>query len=44
LPALIQNDRPAIAEVLHHWEQKTVTASKLTPYWQPTPFPIEETA
>ncbi|WP_332118332.1 hypothetical protein [Azorhizobium caulinodans] len=43
-PALIKNDRPAIAQVLHHWEQKTVTACKLTAYWQPTPFPIEETA
>ncbi|GGF72720.1 hypothetical protein GCM10007301_35670 [Azorhizobium oxalatiphilum] len=42
-PALEEGDRQTIARLLHQWERATVEACKLAPYWQPTPFPIEQT-
>lgn len=42
-PLLIKEDRADIARLLHQWERATAETFKLTPYWQPTPFPIEQT-
>ncbi|GGF72727.1 hypothetical protein GCM10007301_35680 [Azorhizobium oxalatiphilum] len=43
-PALESGDRQSIARLLHQWERATVEACKLAPYWQSTPFPIEQQA
>lgn len=40
-PALLENDRPALAEALHAREARTVQHLKLQNVWERTPFPIE---
>ena len=39
---LEENDIEGVIAQLHAWEKTNVKALKLTPYWQPSPFPIEE--
>jgi hypothetical protein len=39
---LAKNDVVGLIRTLHEWEETKVRALKLVPYWQPTPFPIEE--
>jgi hypothetical protein len=38
---LTEDDRPAIAKLLHDWEALTVKALKIEHLWEPTPFPLE---
>jgi hypothetical protein len=35
------DDVAGLVRTLHEWEEANVTALKLKPYWEPTPFPIE---
>lgn len=41
-PLMLAKDIRGLAALLHQWEEKAVRRLKLTPYWQPSPFPIEE--
>ena len=42
LCALLEKDDVAgLIRTLHEWEETNVKALKLTPYWEPTPFPVE---
>ncbi|GJE16491.1 hypothetical protein [Methylobacterium marchantiae] len=38
---LFANDRAALAEILHGWEADNIRGTKIEPYWEPTPFPLE---
>lgn len=40
-PALLSEDRAALAKCLHDLEAKTIKNLKLTKFWEPTPFPLE---
>lgn len=40
-PALLAEDRPALAGFLHECETQTITTYKLEHIWEPTPFPLE---
>lgn len=40
-PLIAANDRPALARLLHKYEEGSVRAMKLEKFWEPTPFPIE---
>ncbi|MBA8876902.1 hypothetical protein [Phyllobacterium myrsinacearum] len=40
-PALLNNDRSALAGFLHQWEAQTIETYKLEKFWEPTPFPLE---
>lgn len=39
---LMAGDRPALAKILHDWEAANVRGTELEPYWEPTPFPLEQ--
>jgi hypothetical protein len=32
----------ALAKILHEWEAANVRGTELEPYWEPTPFPLEQ--
>lgn len=34
-------DRAALAQILHDWEAENIRGTKIEPYWEPTPFPLE---
>lgn len=36
------DDRAGIIALLHHWEAATVADWGLAPFWEPSPFPIEQ--
>ncbi|WP_187272616.1 hypothetical protein [Methylobacterium sp. WL9] len=38
---LLAGDRRALARILHGWEAANVRGTKIEPYWEPTPFPLE---
>lgn len=38
---LIAGDRPALAKILHGWEAENIRGTRIEPYWEPTPFPLE---
>jgi hypothetical protein len=38
---LLAGDRAALATILHGWEADNVRGTKLEPYWERTPFPLE---
>ncbi|WP_155911956.1 hypothetical protein [Methylobacterium sp. 77] len=38
---LLAGDRPALAAILHGWEAGNIRGTKIEPYWEPTPFPLE---
>jgi hypothetical protein len=40
-PLIAANDRPALARLLHKYEEDSVRTMKLEKFWEPTPFPIE---
>lgn len=40
---LMADDRPALAKILHGWEADNIRGTKIEPYWEPTPFPLERT-
>lgn len=40
-PALLSEDRAALAKCLHDLEAKTIRNLKFTKFWEPTPFPLE---
>ncbi len=35
-------DRAALATILHRWEADNIRGTKIEPYWEPTPFPLED--
>lgn len=39
--ALLADDRPKLAQLLHAWEAEWVAVRKLSAHWRPTPFPFE---
>jgi hypothetical protein len=41
-PLVIDKDRKPLAALLHQWEEEAVNRLGLKPYWEPSPFPIEE--
>ncbi|BAF87785.1 unknown protein [Azorhizobium caulinodans ORS 571] len=43
-PLIARDDREGIAAVLRSWEESSAKVYGVEKYWQPTPFPIEETA
>jgi hypothetical protein len=38
---LLAGDRAALATILHGWEAANIRGTKIEPYWEPTPFPLE---
>ncbi len=42
-PPLLDNDRTALAAILHGWERENVVGTAVEPFWTPTPFPLEST-
>lgn len=42
-PPLMDDDRTALAAVLHRWERENVAGTAVEPFWTPTPFPLEKT-
>lgn len=38
---LLAGDRRALARILHGWEDANVRGTKIEPYWELTPFPLE---
>lgn len=40
-PPLLKDDRPALAAVLHRWEEQAVRTNRLEHLWKKTPFPFE---
>jgi hypothetical protein len=40
---LMDDDRAALAAVLHRWERENVAGTEVEPFWTPTPFPLELT-
>lgn len=40
---LMDDDRVALAAVLHRWERENVAGTEVEPFWTPTPFPLELT-
>lgn len=43
-PPLMDDDRAAVAAVLHRWERENVAGTAVEPFWTPTPFPLESMA
>ncbi|MDV2983417.1 UNVERIFIED_CONTAM: hypothetical protein Q9R58_03750 [Methylobacteriaceae bacterium AG10] len=41
---LMDDDRAALASILHRWERENIAGSKAEAIWQPSPFPLEEMA
>lgn len=41
---LMDNDRAALAALLHQWERENVMGTPVERIWQPTPFPLEHVA
>lgn len=41
---LMDDDRAALAALLHQWERENVTGTPVERIWQPTPFPLEQIA
>ncbi len=41
---LMDDDRAALAAILHQWERENVAGTAAEPLWTPTPFPLEATA
>jgi hypothetical protein len=39
---LLAGDRAALATILHGWEADNIRGTKIEPYWEPTPFPLED--
>ncbi|SFK45731.1 hypothetical protein SAMN04488125_10224 [Methylorubrum salsuginis] len=39
---LMDDDRAALAAILHRWERENVAGTKAEAIWAPTPFPLEE--
>lgn len=39
---LLDDDRAALAAILHRWERENVAGTKAEAIWMPTPFPLEE--
>lgn len=37
-------DRVTLATILHGWEADNIRGTKLEPYWEPTPFPLERSS
>jgi hypothetical protein len=35
-------DRAALARILHGWEADNIRGTKIEPFWEPTPFPLED--
>lgn len=41
---LMDDDRAALASILHRWERENIAGTKAEAIWQPSPFPLEEMA
>ena len=39
---LLAGDRAALARILHGWEADNIRGTKIEPFWEPTPFPLED--
>ena len=39
---LMDDDRAALAAILHRWERENVAGTKAEAIWMPSPFPLEE--
>lgn len=39
---LTDDDRPALAAILHRWERENIAGTKAEAIWKPSPFPLEE--
>ncbi|WP_462123472.1 hypothetical protein [Methylorubrum aminovorans] len=39
---LMDDNRAALAAILHRWERENVACAKVEAIWAPTPFPLEE--
>lgn len=38
---LMDDDRAALAAILHRWERENIAGTKIEALWQPSPFPLE---
>ncbi len=38
----MDDDRAALATILHRWERENVAGTKAEAIWTPSPFPLEE--
>lgn len=41
---LMAGGRAALAKILQGWEADNIRGAKLEPYWEPTPFPLQDAA